>query len=77
MTAFVLGLIGVVVCQPVGIGGLVMGGRIRREIDAAPGQYSGRGLATAGWVLGIISVVILVLLVVFAIIGFTAGALGY
>lgn len=76
ITAFVLGLVGVAVCTPVGIAGLVMGQRVRREIDAAPGQYSGRGLATAGWVLGIISVVILVLAVVFAIIGFTAGAMG-
>jgi hypothetical protein len=74
VTAFVLGLIGVVVCGPVGIGGLVIGGRVRREIDAAPGQYSGRGLATAGWVLGIISVVFMVLGVIFVIIGITAGA---
>ena len=59
VTAFVLGLVGLVVCTPVGIGGLVIGGRVRKEIDAAPGQYSGRGLATAGWVLGIISVVLL------------------
>lgn len=77
VTAFVLGLVGLVVCTPVGIAGLVMGGRVRREIDAAPSQYSGRGLATAGWVMGIISVVILVVLVVIAIIGFSAGALGY
>ena len=74
VTAFVLGLVGLVVCTPVGIGGLVIGGRVRKEIDAAPGQYSGRGLATAGWVLGIISVVLLVLAVVFVIIGVAAGA---
>ena len=47
---------------------------MRKEIDAAPGQYSGRGLATAGWVLGIISVVLLVLAVVFVIIGVAVGA---
>ncbi len=74
VTAFVLGLVGLVVCTPVGIGGLVIGGRVRKEIDAAPGQYSGRGLATAGWVLGIISVVLLALAVVFVIIGVAAGA---
>ena len=74
VTAFVLGLVGMVVCTPVGIGGLVLGGRVRKEIDAAPGQYSGRGLATAGWVLGIISVVLLVLAVVFVIIGVAVGA---
>lgn len=74
VTAFVLGLVGVAVCGPVGIGGLVIGSRVRREIDAAPGQYGGRGLATAGWVLGIISVVFMVLAVVFLIIGAAAGA---
>ncbi len=74
VTAFVLGLVGVVACGPVGIGGLVIGSRVRREIDAAPGQYGGRGLATAGWVLGIISVVFMVLAVVFLIIGAAGGA---
>ena len=70
-TSFILGLLGLVLCPPVGIGGLVMGGRVRREIDASGGQLGGRGLATAGWVMGIISVVLLalyVVLIVFAIL---------
>ncbi len=71
-TAFVLGLLGLVLCPPVGIGGVVIGGRVRREIDAAGGQWGGRGLATAGWVLGIISVVLLGLYVIF--IGFAVVA---
>ena len=56
-TALILGIVGLALCPFVGIAGFVMGGRVRREIDAAPGQWGGRGLATAGWVLGIISIV--------------------
>ena len=73
-TAFILGLLGLVTsCLPVGIGGLVIGARVRREIDASAGQWGGRGLATAGWVLGIISVVLLALLVILIGIGLLAG----
>ena len=56
-TAMILGIVGLALCPFVGIAGFVMGGRVRREIDAAPGQWGGRGPATAGWVLGIISIV--------------------
>ena len=72
-TAFVLGLLGLVLCPPVGIAGLVMGGRVRREIDASGGQWGGRGLATAGWVLGIISVILVGLYVIFIGIAVVAG----
>ena len=66
-TAMVLGIVGVVLCPFVGIGGLVMGRRVRQEIDAEPQRYSGRGPATAGYVLGIISVVYSVLVVLYVI----------
>ena len=62
-TALILGIVGLALCPFVGIAGFVMGGRVRREIDAAPDQWGGRGLATAGWVLGIISIVYAALLV--------------
>ncbi|HEY5981353.1 MAG TPA: DUF4190 domain-containing protein [Microlunatus sp.] len=67
-TAMVLGIIGIVLCPFVGIGGFVLGGRARREIDAAPGQWGGRGTATAGWVLGIISIVYASLVLVYAVV---------
>ncbi|MDN5763163.1 MAG: DUF4190 domain-containing protein, partial [Microlunatus sp.] len=75
-TALILGIVGLVFCPFVGIAGLVLGGRARKEIDAAPGQWGGRGIATAGWVLGIISIVYLAFLVVFVIIG-VAGSAGF
>lgn len=37
----------------------VMGGKAMREIDAAQGKLSGRGMAQAGYVLGIIGSVML------------------
>jgi hypothetical protein len=70
-TALILGIVGLALCPFVGIAGFMMGGRVRREIDAAPTQWGGRGLATGGWVLGIISIVysaLVVLYIVFAIV---------
>jgi hypothetical protein len=66
-TALILGIVGLALCPFVGIAGFVMGGRIRREIDAAPGQWGGRGLATAGWVLGIISIVYVALILAYIV----------
>lgn len=74
VTAFVLGLLGLVICPPVGIGGLVIGGRARREIDASGGQLGGKGLATAGWVLGIISIVYFVAVAIFIVFAVIVGA---
>ncbi|HEY5845867.1 MAG TPA: hypothetical protein VIT42_03645 [Microlunatus sp.] len=67
-TAMILGIVGLTLCPFVGIAGFVMGGRVRREIDAAPGQWSGRGLATAGWVLGIISIVYAALVLAYIVV---------
>jgi hypothetical protein len=72
-TALILGIVGLAVCPFVGIAGFVMGGRVRREIDAAPGRWSGRGLATAGWVLGIISIVYAALLMVYLVVAVGFG----
>ena len=67
-TAMILGIVGLALCPFVGIAGFVMGGRVRREIDAAPGQWSGRGVATAGWVLGIISIIYAALVLAYIVI---------
>ena len=67
-TAMILGIVGLALCPFVGIAGFVLGGRVRREIDAAPGQWGGRGLATAGWVLGIISIVYAALVLAYIVV---------
>lgn len=67
-TALALGIVGVTLCPVAGFAGLAMGNRARKEIDAEPHRYSGRGAATAGYVLGIISIVFAVLWVLFFIL---------
>ncbi|MGA8246158.1 MAG: DUF4190 domain-containing protein [Nocardioides sp.] len=73
----IVGLVGIALC-----GGLTLvlspfawaiGGRSVKEIDAAPGRYSGRDKANAGRIMGIIGTVLLVLGVV-AVIGLLALA---
>jgi hypothetical protein len=73
--ALILGILGLAVCPFVGIAALVIGNKARKQIDAAPGQFAGRGMATAGFVMGIASVAITVLMVLLVILGI-AGALG-
>ena len=73
--AMVLGILGLAVCPLIGIAALVLGSKARKEIDAAPGRFAGRGMATAGFVLGIISIVITVLVTLVVVLG-VAGAFG-
>ncbi len=72
--AMVLGILGLAVCPLIGIAALILGNKARKEIDASPGRFSGRGMATAGFVLGIISIVVTVLLILLIVLG-VAGAL--
>lgn len=81
-TAMVLGLVGLVgilVC-----GGLTLvvspfawavGSRAVREIDASPGSYSGRELASAGRIMGIVGTGLLALGVL-AVVAFLALVVG-
>lgn|SRR5215203_960975 len=73
--ALILGILGLAVCPFVGIAALLIGNKARKQINAAPGQFTGRGMATAGFVMGIVSVALVVLMVLIVILGI-AGALG-
>jgi Domain of unknown function (DUF4190) len=73
--ALILGIVSVVVCQIVGPFALVIGKRAMNEIDASGGTLGGRGMAQAGYILGIIGTVLLVLLLLyFVVIGLILGA---
>ncbi|WP_203337256.1 DUF4190 domain-containing protein [Nocardioides limicola] len=86
-TALILGLVSLIggwMCLlPFALGPFawVTGRRVMREIDAAPGQYGGRGNAQAGMITGIISTVLLVLglfaMVAFVGIFVIAASTGY
>ncbi len=72
----VLGILGILLCQPVGIAAWVMGNADLKQIAAGTMDPEGKSLTQVGKILGIIAVVLmiigLVLGVLFGILG--AGA---
>jgi len=77
--ALILGILGTVLGMTcvvgglVGIGGIVVGRRVRNEIDAEPGRYMGRSQAVGGIVTGIIGVSIFTLVTVLIVLAVIAG----
>lgn len=72
VTVFVLGLLGLVACQLLGPVAWVKGNTIRKTamIMGAPVP----GLATAGWIMGIISTIILGLSILWVMFAFVMAA---
>lgn len=73
--ALVLGILGLVACGPfASVPAIVLGRSATRAIDASQGRLGGRGLATAGFVLGIVATVVwaLVILLVIGLFAFSA-----
>ena len=68
--SLILGILSVVLCQLISPFAWVIGKRTVNEIDASQGQLSGRGLAQAGYILGIVGTVLLVLGIVYLIVVF-------
>jgi len=72
VTALVLGILGLVMCGPfTAIPAIIVGRKATREIDASGGQLEGRGMAQAGYVLGIVGTVLgalALLLVLFLVV---------
>lgn len=64
VTAFVLGILGVILFPPLGPVAWVLGRKAEQQIDASGGAIGGRGLATAGKVLGMVGTFFVVLLIV-------------
>jgi len=72
-TALVLGILSVVCCSILGPVAIFIGNASRRRIQASGGTLGGSGLATAGFVLGIIGTVFLVI-GVYVLAALAAGA---
>ena len=70
VTALVLGIAGLVVCQILSIFAIIVGKEAEREIRYSGGTQTGEGLAMAGRILGWIGVLLLfvVVVAVFAIV---------
>lgn len=66
----ILGIVGLLICAPLGIVALVMGNNALKEIDANPSAYTNRGMVNAGRILGIIAIA---LWVIGAIIGLVSN----
>jgi hypothetical protein len=74
IVALVLGIVSFFVCGLIlSIPAIIIAQSARREIDASGGRICGRGMATAGFVLGIINVVISVLAIIFVLL-FVVGS---
>ncbi|MGI8593384.1 MAG: DUF4190 domain-containing protein [Solirubrobacteraceae bacterium] len=57
--SLVLGIVGIVVCSIAAPFAWVLGKKAEAEVDANPGRYTGKGMATAGKILGIIGTVLI------------------
>jgi hypothetical protein len=68
--AMILGILGLVCCGFIaGIPAIILGKQAQNEIDASGGFQTGRGMATAGFVLGIIACVFGVIGAILAVTG--------
>ena len=68
-----LGILSIMFCPLCGPVAWSLGRSAEREVDAAGGQLGGRGLATAGKILGMIGTAFLVLLVLFFVFAIVLG----
>lgn len=73
MTAMILGIVGLLCFSPAAPFAIWLGHKAMREIDASGGQLSGRGQAQAGFIMGIIGSVLLVLFMLLIFTGFFQG----
>ncbi len=73
-TALVLGILSLVLCGLIGPFAWAIGRSTLAEIDASGGRWGGRGQAQAGYVLGVIATVLL--LVPFAFLALATLAMG-
>jgi hypothetical protein len=75
--ALVLGIVGVVCCSLTAPFAWVIGKRTMNEIDSSGGRVGGRGLAQAGYVLGIVGTVLMVLSIVFLVFAVALGGFAF
>ena len=72
----VLGILGLVVCGPLGIAAWVMGNGDLKEMDAGAMDPSGRSTTNAGRICGIIATILLAISIVVCILFFGLGLFG-
>lgn len=75
-TVLVLGILGIVACQPLGIAAWVMGNNDLREMNAGLMDPSGRDTTSAGRVCGIIGTVLMILWLLVVMVVLVMGGIG-
>ncbi len=73
VTAMILGILSLVLCALIGPVAWYIGAKAREEIKTGGFDASAQGMATAGWVMGIIGTVICIFYGVFLLISLAAG----
>jgi hypothetical protein len=76
-TALILGILGVVCCSFAAPFAWMTGKKAVSEIDASGGRLGGRGQAQAGYILGIIGTVLLILGLLFFILAAVTGGISF
>lgn len=69
----VLGILGLIVCQPVGIAAWIMGNADLKQIAAGTMDPEGKSMTQIGKILGIIASVLLIIGVVVAVLTLVLG----
>jgi hypothetical protein len=64
----ILGILGLVVCGPLGIAAWVMGSSDLKEIDAGTMDPAGRGTTNAGKICGIIATILIIISIIVGIL---------
>lgn len=72
----VLGILSLVICQPLGIASWIMGSNDLKEMDAGGMDPSGRSLTQAGKICGMIAVILLALGVLLGLLLLAFGVIG-
>ncbi len=71
--AMIIGIVSLLCCGPAGIAAIIMGNQAKKQIAASGGALAGQGQAQAGFILGIIAVVLTVLGIVFYAVVLSVG----
>jgi hypothetical protein len=71
--AMILGIVGILVCGPVAPFAWWIGKKAVDEIDASGGRLGGRGMAKAGYIMGVIGTILLVIAVLVFAVAFPLG----
>jgi hypothetical protein len=73
VAALVLGILGLTICSICAPFAWWQGQKARAAVDQPGGTLDGRGMATAGWITGIIGTVILIIVIVVLVVALAAG----